>query len=914
MPTKIRRSLFVGLGGTGMKALLHTKKMFVDTYGEVPNMIGFLGVDTDGGEYNSELKSTDGQPVRLEPSEQMQILVSQNPQPVFQKNQPRLSWFPQENLGSLAHMTIGAGQVRSNGRFAITYNENSVAQKLKNVVNTILNVQNSFSNKYELMSSALEIHVVFSLCGGTGSGTFINMAYLLREAVPEAKLYGYAVLPGIFDAMINQPAAKAKVPSNAFGSLLDLDYLMHLNMADNPINIDYLTRTYTTNQTPFDAVYVIDNKNKNNDIYNDVKDIAQMVSLALVTATGELSVAQQSVFDNVVKVIRDGNMDIENKKAWAAGFGICEICYNGDELTRILKYKTVARIIELLENTTEDTNILANNWIDDNHIRENNGRDDVIDYVCTKTPKIPLTAINTPANPQPEIDAYLTSLAVEKPENLTTKIDTLKTKVGEGLKHLIVEEVNKKGGIGNAINVIEDINAQIDICLAEMRSELQTFKSKEPVIRSQKETTTAELVDYMGKFIKLKKQEYIDAVVETVNQYAVILREINRREAAISFYSWLKLELENQETKINDLKDKLNKIKKTCDEKIAQIQYNITNNTNIFQIDLAKREVNKITYDDDKIVVSDLVQSINMQDKIYDFSSLQSEVILGQLKAYADTICDKSRYNNASIDTILRGMDDEELKNVLREAVVKSEPLIQYNSRGYVQAYQPETYFYVGVENKDTSVLTENNFFANMFNDRKPDFTSVGNKSKIVIYCQYGNMPLFTVGPVPSFEHRYNEVMRNSNCHFGVDLLARMQRENFSIMPKDTSTDAVELWVKGLIFGLIKNDGEKFIYKCEAEGDIIDDYWVNLPQDRYEAFVEFKNHQNNIEKEYDEFFENMQKEKGMEEINKIIQDAKANYEEKYAQLNMDKAMLKTRGYELVLKLYRQELEFVKKEL
>ena len=48
MATKIRRSLFIGLGGTGMNALLHTKKMYYDTYGEVPPMIGFLGLDTDG--------------------------------------------------------------------------------------------------------------------------------------------------------------------------------------------------------------------------------------------------------------------------------------------------------------------------------------------------------------------------------------------------------------------------------------------------------------------------------------------------------------------------------------------------------------------------------------------------------------------------------------------------------------------------------------------------------------------------------------------------------------------------------------------------------------------------------------------------------------------------------------------------
>lgn len=39
MATKIRRCLYVGLGGTGMSALLNTKKTFLETYGEVPPMI-----------------------------------------------------------------------------------------------------------------------------------------------------------------------------------------------------------------------------------------------------------------------------------------------------------------------------------------------------------------------------------------------------------------------------------------------------------------------------------------------------------------------------------------------------------------------------------------------------------------------------------------------------------------------------------------------------------------------------------------------------------------------------------------------------------------------------------------------------------------------------------------------------------
>ena len=74
MATKIKRCLYVGLGGTGMNALLHTKKMFVETYGEVPPMIGFLGIDTDGDAYKKELPSKYG-PVSLAPNEQTPIQV-----------------------------------------------------------------------------------------------------------------------------------------------------------------------------------------------------------------------------------------------------------------------------------------------------------------------------------------------------------------------------------------------------------------------------------------------------------------------------------------------------------------------------------------------------------------------------------------------------------------------------------------------------------------------------------------------------------------------------------------------------------------------------------------------------------------------------------------------------------------------
>ena len=143
MATKIKRCLYIGLGGTGMKSLLHTKKMFIETYGEVPPMIGFLGIDTDGGEYKKELDSKYGNVV-LTPNEQLPIRVDEA-RPIYEVNKEHFAWLPEENIYALTSMTLGAGQIRSNGRFAITVNHTEVENKIVSVLTDITRA--NISNK-----------------------------------------------------------------------------------------------------------------------------------------------------------------------------------------------------------------------------------------------------------------------------------------------------------------------------------------------------------------------------------------------------------------------------------------------------------------------------------------------------------------------------------------------------------------------------------------------------------------------------------------------------------------------------------------------------------------------------------------------------------------------------------------------
>ena len=913
MATKIRRSLFIGLGGTGMTALLHTKKLFIETYGEVPPMVAFLGIDTDGGYYDKSLKSAIHGNITLQPSEQLPIKVETDPRDIYRIQRDHFSWIPETNLQYLRSMELGAGQIRSNGRFAFTYNEISVKNRLNSVATQILNAQNR-GPKYEPMGSNMEIHLIFSLCGGTGSGTFLNTAYLIKELYPNCKLCGYAVLPDVFRARLNG-AKVERVRANAYGAIKDLDYLMHLNMGSKPISIDYLNRTYETNKNPFNAVYLIDNKNVSNDVYDSVDDLAEMIGLSLMVATGELSIATKSVSDNVEKVIADGAMDIENKKAWVAGLGMCEICFDGDGLKDIYANKAIQQLITTMTNSCMNANAIANSWIDDVGIRENLKKDQLIDYLATKHAPIPFTAINNPTDAQVDCDIYLNSLALPKASDTEEKLSSKKAEVLNSLHELIKYHINTECGVATAENIILSIQAQINLCINEMRDELKMLEDEAPVIDSALKSAIADLTKCMGTFFKSGRKDYESAVVDALNSLTTNKREVLRRNGAITFYNWLQGELLKVNDNITRIKNLLNDVYRTCENEITTIQNHISANTSTFRINLAKEYATNIACNSDEIVFSNFTNKLIETNKIYDFAQKDSAEIRRILLSYTTTLQKASEYSAMTINNVLGKMKDENpegLECIIKTAIQKSHPLLQYDLRGYVAVCPPEEGYYIGVEDKDLSILVKNDYLRNLVQGaRDIDFSSIGVKDRIIIFRQIGNMPTFAIKPLPECETEYNLKSERCNFHWGTDFERRMNREEFNLMPRAAIDDSLELWVKGFLFGLIKNEDGIYYFKSEEHGDILDDNWVVLKPYRDEAFKEFKSYRSSVRIEFNNYFDTFQRENGTDAMQKIVDKAKLNYYDNFSQINLSKNELKTKGYEAIQDLIRNEIKYVK---
>ena len=893
-----------------MNALLHTKKMFIDTYGEVPPMIGFLGIDTDGGAYKKSLRSNKGDEIILDPTEQLPILVKKA-RPIYDVNKEAFSWIAEENLYALTSMELGAGQVRTNGRFAFTVNYDDLTRKVETVLAQITNAHIINNDKYELLGANTEIHMVFSVCGGTGCGTFINMAYLLREKAPMCKLTGYAVLPDVFKHMSN--SGMAKVAPNAYGAIEDLDYLMHMGIGSKPVKLDYINESYEIKDRPFNSVIFIDNKNDRGDTYTHVDELSEMISLALVTSAGELSSASASVSDNIEKNIREGAMDIENKKAWAAGMGVCEIIYRGQDLSDIYAIKSAINMIERFFNSCQDANLIANNWIDSPNvnIRENNNYDHVIDYICDKNPKYELT-VNDYGNPKPEVEQNLNINKI-KDEDINNKINALVSRVRTELRSLIQEQINQECGVSTAKNVLDAIDDQVDIYLGEMNKEKEDFLSREPMLQSALDTACADLSEYDGKFFKSKSKidDLANDVSDACRALGTCKLEITRRTAAITVFNNIKGILAEAKRKISLISESLMAVRRDLDTQLARIQNNIGKAPATFQIDLAQNSLNSVVLEPDEIQIPEFVKGLKLEGKVYGFTELSNEEIEAAILKYTKKLHTAKVWKDTGIDDILDKMDPDEFERITKMAIEKAMPLFRFDYRGHMPKERPQDSFFVGVPNKKSNRLFKNDYFKSQLTGTMDvDFASIGVNDRIIIYRQVGVVPAYTISALPDYQKEYEQC--RVDCHYDANLETRMKREDFSVKPKKASDeDLLDLWVKGFIFGLVKNENGEYYFQSQENGDALDDYWVKLGEYRDEAFDQFRTYKSSVRKEFTEIIDNKVTSMGATAIKEIIDDAKAKYYDKYSQINMTKDEVKKKGFEKIRELITSELNHVK---
>lgn len=282
--------LIIGLGGTGMDSLLKTKKLIYDTiqpenlgntYSDKPENIEYIGFDTDAGYENKVYQG-----MRLnKQAKEVNIMLMPNVQPVVTHPEmlpPYINKWLDETI-SVTQVTAGAGGVRQLGRLLLMQNLGDMADVIRTKIDKV-------TNGFEA-SIPLYVFILAGISGGTGSGTFIDIPYLVK-AISETrsnrpvKNIGILFMP---DANENRSGinevGRQSIYANGFAALKELDYLMNIEEVGDCFAQDYGTVKTGTSSTgaaipPYDICLLMSSKDKNgaikgtgDDNYNNLTSV-----------------------------------------------------------------------------------------------------------------------------------------------------------------------------------------------------------------------------------------------------------------------------------------------------------------------------------------------------------------------------------------------------------------------------------------------------------------------------------------------------------------------------------------------------------------------------------------------------------------------------------------------------------------
>ena len=261
----------IGLGGTGvdtisrLKTKLHRQiepdnRVQVQANGAMPSYdhIKFLGIDADSGWLESS---------GLENGERLNIQnynfkVVFNPKTLDAlKKQKELQWMSIDHVSrNLPANPNGAGAYRQFGRWLTINSSNTIKSRITQIITQACTGR---------QGGSLNVHIVAGISGGMGSGSFVDICYIVREVIDglgfnAAKVFGYFVLP---DAIISKPGIlgdpviTSANQRNGMAALLEIEHLMNLEDSNEWFEQDYNGFTIRTQHKLVDMCHFISSTN-----------------------------------------------------------------------------------------------------------------------------------------------------------------------------------------------------------------------------------------------------------------------------------------------------------------------------------------------------------------------------------------------------------------------------------------------------------------------------------------------------------------------------------------------------------------------------------------------------------------------------------------------------------------------------
>ncbi len=285
MPPIIHPALIIGLGGSGIEVARRFRRRFDAEYEQTPFLRLFC-IDTAPQEqetpYTPLLPHNEFfQAAAFNPSDYV------GPHTVDDRSVFKAWWRGFDGL-PLQYVTAGAGQRRPVGRLAYFVHFPEIRRRLTQAIQEIFGSQTYF-NLPEKYKKTLNVYVVSSTCGGTGTGMFLDVATSIRRIVNDAqpgkqvRVRGLLMLPSLFlgTGRVPQNFASA-LRANAYGAMAELDYAMSLSVENRPACTYPGPVSVERQGSVFDTCYLAGNQTTSGAVVSDYGELLERAAMHMM--------------------------------------------------------------------------------------------------------------------------------------------------------------------------------------------------------------------------------------------------------------------------------------------------------------------------------------------------------------------------------------------------------------------------------------------------------------------------------------------------------------------------------------------------------------------------------------------------------------------------------------------------------
>lgn len=271
-------SLVIGSGGTGLDALLETKGLInktccldEDHKSDPTDHVKYLVFDTDSRSLTKvSSKQTGGAMLDESKGEFVQMRapdIGAFLSTAYRNQVPAYisSWLD-FSIDPTHTGEDGAGGIRQCGRLLMFRNIESIRAAINSAIRDMVADEDV---------GALNIYLLSGVSGGTGSGTFLDLAYIARDvaegiAPSKVTMYGYLFLP---DVNLSRPMPEDHAnysKKNGYAALKELDYVMNLHH-DGGRFVQRYSPNYVidTDKSPFNYVHLVSSTGSDGRVLGD---------------------------------------------------------------------------------------------------------------------------------------------------------------------------------------------------------------------------------------------------------------------------------------------------------------------------------------------------------------------------------------------------------------------------------------------------------------------------------------------------------------------------------------------------------------------------------------------------------------------------------------------------------------------